>query len=271
MSFHLNDIKGGWAVVTGASAGIGRAYALALARHGMNLVLVARRQAELEAVAAEARTISGMAAQALALDLAAPGAAAQVLQVVQQAEASVRGSRLRLLVSNAGSGRWGAHDAAQLERYAEVLSLNVNALVALTTTLLPTLQANPPSAVVHVSSQAAYQPVPYMAVYGASKAFVHHFSLALHEELRGQGVLVQTLVPGPTATEFDAKAGAYESKVVQRGSPDAVVQASLAALNRGDAVATNASGIWKQRLFAGLAPPAMVVREVGKMFAPPKG
>ena len=164
---------------------------------------------------------------------------------------------------------WGAHESPHHDRYAYLVALNVSALVSLTTTLLPALRRSTPSAVVHVSSQAAYQPVPYMAVYGASKAFVHSFSLALHEELREQGVLVQTLVPAPTATEFDAKAGAYSSAVVQRGPAAAVVQASIEGLNRGAALATNASGLWKQRLFAALAPPKMVVREVGKMFKPP--
>ncbi|MBI3367017.1 MAG: SDR family NAD(P)-dependent oxidoreductase [Burkholderiales bacterium] len=261
-SIRLDDVRGGWAIVTGASSGIGRAYALALARRGLNLLLVARRTSELQALAAEIEAASGMRALALPLDLASPGAVDQVLRAL--------GDRpLRLLVSNAGSGLWGAHDTAHHERYAEVIALNVSALVALTTALLPALRTSSPSAIVHVSSQAAYQPVPYMAVYAASKAFVHSFSLALHEELREQGVLVQTLVPAPTETEFDAKAGAYSSAVVARGTTAAVVQASLAGLDRGDALATNATGLWKQRLFAGLAPPAMVVREVGKMFRPP--
>lgn len=265
MPFQLDDIKGGWAVVTGASSGIGRAYALALGRRGLNVLLVARREAELQALASEIGQASGMQALPLALDLTAPDAAGRVLAALQ----AIPGARLRLLVSNAGIGRWGAHDPGQAASHAAIVALNIGALVSLTTTLLPLLRASAPAAVVHVSSQAAYQPVPYMAVYAASKAFVHSFSLALHEELRPHGVLVQTLVPGPTATEFDAKAGAYASAVVQRGGTAAAVQASLAALDRGDAVATNAQGIWKQRLFAGLAPPKMVVREVAKMFKPP--
>lgn len=121
--------------------------------------------------------------------------------------------------------------------------------------------------VVHVSSQAAYQPVPYMAVHAArSKALFTHFSLALHEEQRAHGVVVQTLVPAPTATEFDSKAGAYDSGVQKRGKADDVARASLAALDRGAPLATNAKGLWQQRLFASLAPPSMVLREVAKMF-----
>ncbi len=265
MHFNLDDSKGGWAIVTGASAGIGREFAQALAQRGMNVLLVARRQAELAALAAELQKSSGMRAVALALDLSQAGAARQVLQTLE----AQPGARLRLLVSNAGCGRWGEFESAEHDGYAQIVALNCAALVSLTTTMLPALKASTPAALVHVSSQAAYQPVPYMAVYGASKAFVHSFSLALHEELASQGVLVQTLVPGPTATEFDTKAGAYSSAVVQRGTAASVVAACFAGLARGDAVVSNTSGLWKQRLFAALAPPKMVVREVAKMFRPP--
>ncbi len=265
MTFHLDDCKGDWAIVTGASSGIGRVYASELGRRGLNLVLVARRKPELQSLASELAMQSGIRALALALDLTSPDADARVLDAV----ASIPSARLRLLVSNAGSGQWGAHDPARHKDYAATIALNVAATVALSTRLLPALRAAAPAALVHVSSQAAYQPVPYMAAYAASKAFVHNFSLALHEELREQGVLVQTLVPGPTATEFDSKAGAYASAVVTRGSCESVVLASLEALERGDPLATNAVGLWKQRLFAGLAPPRMVLREVAKMFKPP--
>ncbi len=265
MSFHLDDIKGGWAIVTGATSDVGREYARTLGRAGLNQLLVARRQAGLAALAAEIEAQSGLRAVAMALDLTAPDAAKQVLQALQIHP----GARLRLLFSYTGVGRPAAHQAAHRDSYAAMINLNVAAVVSLTTTLLPALQASAPSAVVHVSSQAAYQPVPYLAVYAASKAFVHHFSLALHEEQRGQGVMVQTLVPAPTDAEVDALAGTLASAGVQRGSAADVVRASIDGLNRGAAVATNASGIWKQRLFAGLAPPAMVVREVAKMFKPP--
>jgi short-subunit dehydrogenase len=124
--------------------------------------------------------------------------------------------------------------------------------------------------VINVSSAAAYQPVPFMAVYAASKAFVQSFSQALHGEWKEHGILVQTLVPGPTATEFDAKAGAYESALTERDAPADVVRAALAGLERDVPVVNAAKGTYKQRVFAGLAPHAMVIREVGKMFRPPE-
>lgn len=265
MPFDLKSCQGGWAVVTGASSGIGEAFARQLATLRFNLLLVARREVELRALADALERAHDVRAVALPLDLAAPDAPSAVLTALD----CQPGATLRLLVSNAGVGQWGAHDGALAKRYAEIVALNGAATVALSTALLPSLQAAAPAAVVHVSSQAAYQPVPYMAVYAASKAFVHHFSLALHEEQRAHGVLVQTLVPAPTATEFDRKAGAYESGVQKRGKADDVVRASLAALDRGAPLATNAKGLWQQRLFAGLAPPSMVLREVAKMFKPP--
>lgn len=264
MPFDAKSCQGGWAVVTGASSGIGRAFAQHLAPLRFNLLLVARREVELRALADALERAHDVRAVALALDLAAPEATNAVLTALDRQP----GATLRLLVSNAGVGQWGSHDAVLAERYAQIVALNCAATVALTTALLPRLQAAAPAAVVHVSSQAAYQPVPYMAVYAASKAFVHHFSLALHEEQRQHGVLVQTLVPAPTATEFDSKAGAYESGVQKRGQADDVVRASLAALDCGAPVATNAKGLWQQRLFASLAPPSIVLREVAKMFKP---
>jgi hypothetical protein len=150
-----------------------------------------------------------------------------------------------------------------------MLRLNTWAIVALCHELLPHLSSFPSSVIVNVSSSACYQPVPYMAVYAASKAFVQSFSQALYGEWNERGVLVQTLVAGPTATEFDDIAGAYQSAVQHRGTPQEVVQASLAHLAKGAPVATHARGTYKQRLFAGLFPPAIVISAVARMFQPP--
>jgi hypothetical protein len=263
--FRLQDCSGGWAVVTGASAGIGQAFARQLAARGLNLVLVARREALLQALADELAKAHRVRVVPVALDLSSPGAGETLARHVDR----LGEARLRLVVNNAGCGRWGPFTTEEAGRYAETVRLNCAAMVEVTAALLPGLKRSAPSALVNVSSQAAYQPVPYMAVYGASKAFVQSFSQALFEELAPAGVLVQTLVPAPTATEFDQRAGAYTSAVVGRGSPEAVVSASLAGLERSAAVASNAKGLWKQRLFAGLFRPEFVVRQVGKMFRPP--
>lgn len=256
--------RGDWALVTGASSGIGREFARGLARTGVNCALAARRRPELEALAGELARDHGVETLVIPVDLARDDAVDRVAEAL-----SAGGIRLRILVNNAGAGRWGPFEATPLGRYREILRLNIEAAVALCHRFMADLASFPSSAVVNVSSQAALQPVPYMAVYAASKAFLQSFSLALYEEWREKGVRVQTLIPGPTASEFDEKAGAYASGIGQaRADPAEAVAAALAALESAEPVVASAKGLWKQRLFAGLAPPRMVVREVGRMFRP---
>jgi short-subunit dehydrogenase len=261
---QLSDLKGHWALVTGASSGIGEEFARQLAQAGVRLVLVARREERLLAVVERLRAQYDVEARAIVADLADVTAVARIRDELDGA-----GIRIRLLCNNAGAGRWGRFEATDARVYDELNTLNTTTLVATCRRFFDHLAAFPSSAVINVSSAAAYQPVPYMAVYAASKAFVQSFSQALHGEWKEHGILVQTLVPGPTDTEFDAKAGAYESALTERGPAADVVRASLAALERGVPVVNAAKGTYKQRVFAGLAPPAMVIREVGKMFRPP--
>lgn len=260
----LDELRGDWALITGASSGIGWEYSRQLAARGLNVVLVARREARLEALATALQQEFGVRALVLVEDLTTAGAAERVERRVE-----AHGLRLRLLVNNAAAGRWGPFEACTRERYRAMLGLNVVALVELTHALLPRLAAAAPAAVVNVASAAAYQPVPYMAVYAASKAFVMSFSQALHAEWRARGVLVQTLVPGPTDSEFDRVAEAYPSALTVRGPPADVARDSLRALEAGDVVALNARGTFKQRLFAALFPPRFVVAQVARMFRPP--
>ena len=250
-------------MVTGASAGIGREFSEQLAALGMNLVLVARTGPALEALGRELATRSGIRTLAVPLDLADASAVGRLRE--RTAEAGVR---IRLLVNNAAIGHWGAAEARDARFTDGMVQLNVAAPVQLCLAFLPDLAAQAPSAIINVSSPAALQPVPYMATYAASKAFLSSFSQALHGEWGARGIVVQTLVPGPTETEFDRHAGAPQN-VGARVPPRGVVADSLASLERGDPVVWSARGTFKQRLFAGLAPPRMVIREVAKMFKPP--
>lgn len=260
----LRELRGSWALVTGASSGIGREFATRLAAAGLNVVLVARREALLEALGSEL-SAQGIATKPVVLDLTDTDGPKRLCVTLEEA-----GIRPRLVVNNAGAGRWGRFEAWSAEDYLSMLQLNVEVVVALCHTLLPKLALQTPSAIVNVSSPAALQPVPYMAAYAASKAFVHNFSLALYEEWRGRGVYVQTLLPGPTATEFDAKAGAYASALGKKRAPTSeVVSISLRAFATEAPVAVAAHGIFGQRVFAALAPPRKVVAVVGKMFRPP--
>ena len=257
--------RGDWALVTGASSGIGREFCAQLAAAGMHLVLVARREALLDALARELAARHGIETLVVAEDLSVRGAGERVHQRV-----AARGVRVRLLVNNAAVGPWGPFETLSAETCEALAHLVAATPMALAALFLPTLAAFPGSAIINVSSQAALQPIPYLAGYAAAKACLHHFSLALHEEWRGRGVHVQTLVPAPTATEFDAKGGAYPCALPAYRAPAAeVVRASLARLASPAALVSTAAGLYRQRLFAGLFPPAFVVRKVGEMFRPP--
>jgi len=263
---NLGEFKGAWGLVTGASSGIGAAFARRLAREGVNLVLVARSADRLDALALELVRTSGVQAVPLALDLADADAVQRL-----RAQLDARGIEPRLLVNNAAIGRWGPFDAADAALCQRIAQLDVVVVLQLCRAFAPEFAQRPPSAIINLSSQAALQPVPYMAAYAASKAFVHHLSLALHEEYRGR-VYVQTLLPGPTATEFDRRAGAYESRLSgERDAPDKVVNASLAAFAAERPLVAVASGVFTQKLFAALAPTQVVLRKVGEMFRPPTG
>lgn len=260
----LADIRGSWALVTGASSGIGREFCVQLAEARVNLVLVARRQATLDALADSLKRVHGINTLVVVQDLSVPGAASLIAGKVAE-----HGLRIRLLVNNAGIGQWGPFEAASEATYQKMIQVNMAALVAMSHAFLADLTESAPSAVVNVASPAAYQPVPFMAVYAATKAFVLSFSQALHGEWIERGILVQALIPGPTQTEFDDLAGAYPSALVHRGPPARVVQDSLAALELGTPVALSAKGTYRQRFFAGLFPPRMVISQVAKMFRPP--
>jgi hypothetical protein len=255
--------KGHWALVTGASSGIGLQFCHELASAGMHLVMVARRENLLRELAQDLAKTSDIQTLVLAVDLSKPGAAAQV-----KARLDENSIKIRLLCNNAAFGRWGRFEMTSAEVYEEMIHLNVAAIAGLCCVLLPDLASHSTSAIINVSSQAAYQPVPFMAVYAATKAFVHSFSQALYGEWKDRGVLVQTLVPSPTDTE---SARAYPSSTGDRRPPKEIVQTAIAHLDIDRPVVSNARGLYKQRLFAGLAPSKTVINTLAKMFRPPTG
>lgn len=222
----------GCAVVTGASVGIGAAFAERLARDRHDLVVVARDRHRLEALAQRLHKKHGVNVDVLVADLTRP---AELRQVEERVAAE---RRLALLVNNAGFGTMGRFAALDPDREEDEIRLNVVALVRLTRAALPGMIARDHGAIINVSSLAAFQPAPFNATYGATKAFVNSFTEGLHEELRGSGVRVQALCPGFTRTEFQKRAGVDTSNVpaVAWMTPEAVVDASVAALQRGDVI-----------------------------------
>ena len=214
-------------MVTGASAGLGAEFARLCAARGEALVLVARRRDRLEALAAE---LGG--AEIVAMDLAASGASARLLAEIEQ-----RRLHVECLINNAGFGLVGRFAALPLARLREMIDLNIGALTELAHFVLPGMIERRSGRILNVASTAAFQAGPGFAVYFASKAFVLSFTEALHQELKGKGIKVSALCPGPTATEFGEVAG-YRSNVPDFVSADArsVCEAGLRGLERNQAV-----------------------------------
>ena len=215
------------ALITGASAGLGVDFARQLSARGHRLVLVARRRDRLEALAAELGN-----ARAVAMDLAAPGAAARLLADVAKA-----GEQVEMLVNNAGFGLRGLVAELDAARQREMIDLNIGALTDLCRAVAPQMVARRSGSILNVASTAAFQPGPGMAVYFATKAFVLSFTEALHEELKPHGVKVTALCPGPTRTEFGSVAG-FTSDRFDRLSMDSgpVVEAGLKGLDHNRAI-----------------------------------
>lgn len=217
-------------LVTGASSGIGLELAKCFAAEGCRLVLVARNTAALQTLADELRAAHGCEARVLTADLGRPETPARIFDELQQA-----GVEVDVLVNNAGFGAHGDFAALPLPRQLEMVQVNITALMHLTGLFLPGLRARRRGGVLNVGSVAGFQPGPGMAVYFATKAFVLSFGEALAEELRGSGVTVTTLCPGPTKTNFGKVANFRGGQHLTRHgmSAAAVARAGHAAFRRG--------------------------------------
>jgi uncharacterized protein len=205
------------ALVTGASGGIGEAIAREL-NAKYRLVLVARSQDKLEALAQQ---LGG--AEVIALDLAAPDAADQLSRELEQ-----RSLTVEVLVNNAGFGEYGEFWKAAPDKLQQMVLLNVNTLTMLTRALLPGMVERKRGHVLNVASTAAFMPGPLMAVYYATKAYVLSFGEALDEELRGTGVSVTTLCPGPVETGFQQRAAMEDSKLLKNPMNPLMTSAEVA-------------------------------------------
>ncbi len=219
-----NDYRTARALVTGASSGIGEAFAKALAARGCDLVLVARRQDRLESLAAELENRHGIVCTAVAFDLSVPHPGAALRALVE--------GDVDILINSAGFATQGPFLEGDADDYARVLAVDVGAVVDLCHVFLPEMVRRRRGAIVNVSSTTAYQPVPTLAVYAAAKAFVLSFSQSLWYEARRQGVTVFSFAPGPTHTEFFDVIGETATAVGRMQSADQVAAAGLRALDR---------------------------------------
>jgi short-subunit dehydrogenase len=203
----------GTALITGASAGIGAELAKVFGEHKHDVILVARRQDSLEALAGQIEGRSGVRATVFPADLAQPGAPAELFEAIRGAELDVD-----ILVNNAGFGLGGEFIETDLDTELRMIQVNVTALTYLTKLFLPPMVQRRSGGVLNVASTAAFQPGPLMSVYYASKAYVLSFTEAIAEELRDSGVVVTALCPGPTATEFAEIAHVGQSRLFAFGT-----------------------------------------------------
>lgn len=214
-------------LITGASAGIGAEFARQFAAKHHDLVLVARRQETLEALAGELRTAHGIAVNVIAADLSAPDAAAQL-----HSRTADLGIEVDVLINNAGFGTHGDLAEADPARLADEIQLNCSTLVGLTARYLPAMRARRSGTIINIASTAAFQPVPHMAVYGATKAFVLSFTEALWQEEKDHGIRVLAVCPGATATEFFDVAGESAAVGIKRSAKQ-VVDNTMRELSSG--------------------------------------
>lgn len=215
-------------LITGASSGIGAAFARKLAKRGRNVLLVARSEDKLIALCNELGRVSGARAQYVVMDLIEPDAAARLFQETQKRELVID-----MLINNAGFGSMGDFTQLELERELEMVDLNVKSLVDLTYKFLLPMRERRQGTIMNVASTAGFQAVPFMATYAATKAFVLSFSEALAEENRPHGVHVLALCPGVTDTDFFAASQIDRPPMRTIQTPEEVVDAALRGLRRG--------------------------------------
>ena len=261
----LMEFKGSRALVTGASSGMGEVFARELAGRGAELVLAARSRDKLESLAGELRASAHVPVHIEAVDLSEPGAGFALADRLSEQDL-----RIDVLINSAGFGLFGPLHEADRQRIAQAVQLNVSALTELTCSLLPGMRARDYGAIVNVASTAAFQPVPYMAVYGATKAYVLSFTEALWGETRGTGVRVTALCPGATDTAFFDTASDSAS-VGRRMAPAQVVAATLSGLDHRSSTVVPGLG---NRLLAGssrLVPRQAVTRIAERRMRPGRG
>ncbi len=253
------------ALITGASAGIGQDIARVLAGRGYDLVLTARREAELIALGQELTRQNAIVCHIVPADLADPAEPRRLFQ-----ETVEKGLQIDVLVNNAGFGDLGPFAEADLGKMLKMVRVNVSALVELTGLFLPGMLRRGHGRVLNVGSVAGFQPGPFMAIYYATKAFVNSFSEAVASEVRGSSVTVTVLCPGPTRSEFAAASGMnatqfFEGRGVLASYP--VAEAGVKAMLAGKRVVITG---WRNKLLLlaeRVLPRSVVVWAVHRMQA----
>ncbi|MGL5084095.1 MAG: SDR family NAD(P)-dependent oxidoreductase [Microcoleaceae cyanobacterium] len=218
------------ALITGASSGIGATFARELASQNINLVLVARSQDKLEQLAQQLREQHPIQAEVIVQDLTAFNACQTLFETVTQ-----KGLQIDLLVNNAGFGDYGPFTERPLEKQVNMIQLNISALVELTHLFLPSMKQRGSGGIINIASIAAFQPLPYLSIYAATKAFVLSFTEAIWAENKNSGVHILALCPGPTESQFFEVAEfpkAFNGKTTTYTPAEVVVRDALKALEK---------------------------------------
>jgi short-subunit dehydrogenase len=255
--------QGKWALVTGASAGIGEALAIELAAAGVHVILTARRQDRLEALAAKLASNFSVQTKTIVADLEDPGAPAQIFAATEGT-----GLPIDVLVNNAGFGYYGEFAKGDPGRQAAMVQVNCTAVVALTNLFLPKMIDRKRGDVLIVASTAAYQPVAYLATYAATKVFDRFLAEAIAEEVKKHGIHVSALCPGPTESEFGDVAGVSINQMRGFQKANIVARRGLEGLVRGKhwviPYIVGQLGVFAQRFL----PRRLVTAGVEKAFRP---
>jgi uncharacterized protein len=261
----ISEWKGKWALITGASAGIGVALAEELAAGGTHLVLTARRLDRLQEVAGSLGKKHGIQAQVFAADLANREAPQQIYDFTRQ-----KGLRIDLLINNAGFGQYGELQQVETQRLVDMVEVNCTAVVHLTRLFLTDMVASKSGDILILASTAAFQAVPYISTYAATKAFDLLFAEGLAEEMKPHGIRVCALCPGSTESEFHAVAQQEQFTAKQQEPADKVARTGLEALREGRSYVISGLGNYLGAHSQRIVPRRVVTRIAGNMFRPGK-
>lgn len=251
------------ALITGASSGIGKAFAETLAQKGADVILVARSGEKLNSLAAALRKVRQVKAEVIVADLSDHAAPDRVHDAVRKL-----GVHVDILINNAGFGSYGPFHSLSMQQVGGMIMVNVHSLAGLTRLFLPGMREKQEGIIINVASTAAFQPTPFTAVYGASKAFVLSFSEALWGEYRSEGIRVLALCPGPTETDFFKVAGEGAAPGRNRRPVIGVVASALKALERGKSFVVDGRLNYLGSQSVRLAPRQVVVRSAARIMRP---
>jgi short-subunit dehydrogenase len=235
--------QGETALITGATDGIGLELARCCAKDGYNVILVARTQEDLDRTAQELTSQYGIRADVIAIDLMEPNAAFGLYEKVK-----AKATQIDILINDAGQGVYGAFTGTDIEKELQIIQLNIGSLTILTKLFLKEMVARDSGKILQLASVASKSSTPYMAVYGATKAYIYNFTQALISELEDSKVTITALLPGPTDTDFFNKAGSQNIVAVKEGAladPADVAKDGYEAMQSGDSKVVSG---WKNKM-----------------------